>query len=90
VQIVRPAGGAPVLLDNGSVDDVDPMDFSGWEVVGEWEVGTVKIQEGAHTLTSTDDFGIMQYGYSPQVAAEDNSAGYGYMGGMKAEVIFVP
>lgn len=90
VQVVREAGGAAVMIDGTSIDDFDPMDFAGWDSVGDWEVGTVKISEGAHEISSADAFGIMQYGYSPHVAAEDNSAGYGYMGGMKAEVIFVP
>ncbi|MFO7563812.1 MAG: IgGFc-binding protein [Enhygromyxa sp.] len=82
VQVIREAGTAQVLLDGEAVE--------GWESVGGWEIATVQIDEGSHEIISEDPFGIMQYGYSPHVGPADNSAGYGYMGGMKAEVIFIP
>jgi len=74
---------AVVLLDGVVVD--------GWEAVGDWEVSTVLLEsEGEHEINSVDSFGIMQYGYSPFIGIEMNSAGYAYMGGMKAEVIYIP
>ncbi len=82
VQVIREAGSAEVLLDGQPV--------LGWEPVGEWEVSTQLLDEGAHEIISDDVFGIIQYGYSPHNGAADNSAGYGYMGGMKAEVIYIP
>lgn len=82
VQVIREGGAADVLLDGVAVGD--------WEPVGEWEVSTTLISEGAHEIISDDSFGIIQYGYSPHIGAADNSAGYAYMGGMKAEVIFIP
>lgn len=88
VQIIREQGGADVTLDGELVTDA--MTQNGWEPAGNWEIGSVLITEGGHTIRSDDFFGIMQYGYSPHIGASDNSAGYGYMGGMKAEVIFIP
>ncbi len=41
------------------------------------------IDQGPHTIKSTEPFGILQYGYS-------EVSGYGYAGGMKAEPLFVP
>lgn len=82
VQVIREDGTADVLLDDASV--------SGWSPVGGWEIATVLIDEGLHEIHSTGSFGIVQYGYSEHVGPEQNSAGYGYMGGMKAEVIFIP
>jgi hypothetical protein len=88
VQVIRPMGAAEVVL-NGS-EDVDTV-VGGWEPVGEWEVATVLLKnEDAHEISSTDPFGIMQYGYSEFISIEMNSAAYAYMGGMKADVIFIP
>ncbi|WP_240480133.1 IgGFc-binding protein [Enhygromyxa salina] len=82
VQVIRESGTADVLLDDASV--------SGWTPVGDWEIATVEVGEGPHEIHSAGSFGIVQYGYSDFISAEQNSAGYGYMGGMKAEVIFIP
>jgi hypothetical protein len=82
VQVIRATGAPDVLLDGMAVGP--------WESVGEWEVSTVLISEGAHEIISDDSFGIMQYGYSQHFDLADNSAGYGYMGGIKAEVIYIP
>ncbi|PRQ03066.1 hypothetical protein ENSA5_18370 [Enhygromyxa salina] len=82
VQVIREAGTPDVMLDGAAV--------AGWSAVAGWEVATVLIEEGPHEITSAGSFGIVQYGYSEHVGAEQNSAGYGYMGGMKAEVIYIP
>jgi hypothetical protein len=90
VQVIRPAGAPEVLLDGLAIPDSD------WQAVGEWEVATVLLPipmldlPGEHEISSTESFGIIQYGYSDFISAELNSAGYAYMGGMKAEVIFIP
>ena len=81
VQVIRELGAAEVVLDGANV--------TGWEPVAGWEVATVEIDEGAHAIESGASFGIVQYGFT--VDADDpRSAGYGYPGGMKAEVIFIP
>ncbi len=81
VQVIRELGTAEVVLDGVAV--------TGWEPVAGWEVATVEIDEGAHAIESGASFGIVQYGFT--VDADDpRSAGYGYPGGMKAEVIFIP
>lgn len=85
VQAIRPAGAAEVLLDGVALSDL-----TAWEAIGEWEVATVLIEEGAHEIASDDSFGIVQYGYSPFVDQYYSAAGYAYMGGMKAEVIYIP
>jgi hypothetical protein len=86
VQVIRPAGAADVLLDGVVV--------GGWETVGEWEIATTLLDPDPnkleHEIHSTESFGIMQYGYSPFIGIEMSSAGYAYMGGMKAEVIYIP
>lgn len=82
VQAIRPAGAADVLLDGVALPD--------WDAVGEWEVATALIEEGPHELSSADSFGIVQYGYSPFIDSYYSAAGYAYMGGMKAEVIYIP
>jgi hypothetical protein len=85
VQAIRPAGAAEVLLDGVALTDLTT-----WESVGEWEIASVQIEEGAHEIASDDSFGIVQYGYSPYVDTYYSAAGYAYMGGMKAEVIYLP
>jgi hypothetical protein len=84
VQAIRPAGGAEVVLDTVAIPAND------WETIGDWEIATVLIEEGAHEIISDDEFGIVQYGYSEYISDYYSSAGYGYPGGMKAEVIYVP
>jgi len=84
-QVIRAAGSSDILLDGEPV--------TGWESVANWEIATVLVSEGSHEIHSVnpqDSFGILQYGYSPHVSGTENSAGYGYMGGMKAEVIYIP
>ena len=80
VQIIRKTGNADVELDGNPV--------SGYESVGEFEVATVQISEGAHNATSTQPFGIIQVGYSD--GAMSNWSSYAFPGGMKVEQIFVP
>lgn len=82
VQTIRPAGAAEVLLDGVAISD--------WDTIGEWEVATTLIAEGAHEIVSDDSFGIVQYGYSAFIDQYYSAAGYAYMGGMKAEVIYIP
>ncbi len=81
VQVIRPGGGAEVLLDGITV--------GGWEPVGDWDVVTVEIAEGAHFIRSEEAFGIVQYGYTA-FTDELFSSGYAYPGGMRAEVLFIP
>jgi hypothetical protein len=89
VQVIRPAvGSADVFLD-GTDDDGTVID--GWETVGEWQIATVLLKnENPHEIYSDDPFGIVQYGYSPFIDNFFSSSGYAYMGGMKAEVIYIP
>jgi hypothetical protein len=81
VQVMRENGTAEVLLDGVPVQ--------GWESVGDWEVATVQISEGPHSIDGGTKFGIIQYGWS-SLPNPLNTAGYAYPGGMKAEVIFIP
>ena len=66
-----------------------PVPNDSWETVGDYEVATVLLPEEGpyeiHSMAANSFFGIVQYGYSDHISAGDNSAGYGYMGGMKAE-----
>jgi hypothetical protein len=82
VQSIRPVGGAEVLLDGVAI--------ATWDTVGEWEIATTLIEQGEHELSSAESFGIVQYGYSPYIDGYYSSSGYAYMGGMKAEVIYIP
>jgi hypothetical protein len=102
-QFIRPQGGGTITLTDVD-DNVIPILDSDWTAVGsEWEVATVLLpcpddQNGepqacpfeASSPGVSDSFGILLYGYSYHVDGTDNSAGYAYMGGMKAEVIYVP
>lgn len=81
VQVMRESGSSDVLL-NGVVVD-------GWAAVGGWEVATVEIDEGPHSIASANNFGIIQYGWTA-LPNPLNTSAYAYPGGMKAEVIFVP
>ncbi|MCB9568703.1 MAG: IgGFc-binding protein [Myxococcales bacterium] len=71
-QIIRPVGGADVLLDGVVV--------GGYKTVGNFEVADVPTSEGAHFAESDDPFGIIQIGYTPVTS-------YAYPGGLKLEVI---
>ncbi|MFO7563828.1 MAG: IgGFc-binding protein [Enhygromyxa sp.] len=82
VQVIRAAGNPDVEIDGEVITD--------WDSVGEWEISTLEVPEGPHELISDDAFGIVQYGYSEHIDSYYNSSGYAYMGGMKAEVIYVP
>ncbi|EDM81307.1 bacterial Ig-like domain protein [Plesiocystis pacifica SIR-1] len=73
VQIIRPAGGADVLVDGQVVGD--------YYTVGTFEVADYPLnQEGTHFANSDQPFGIVSVGYSPATS-------YGYPGGLKLQVI---
>ncbi|MEM9453405.1 MAG: IgGFc-binding protein [Myxococcota bacterium] len=57
VQVVRRRGTTEIELDGGEVLD-------GWEPIGAWEVASVSISEGAHTLRSDEPFGVIQFGWN--------------------------
>ncbi|RMG95625.1 MAG: hypothetical protein D6705_13270 [Deltaproteobacteria bacterium] len=67
VQIVRPAGGAEVLVDGVTV--------TGYYTVGGFEVADWPITEGSHSASSADPFGITVVGYT-------NVTSYAYPGGL--------
>ncbi|MEZ4452275.1 MAG: IgGFc-binding protein [Nannocystaceae bacterium] len=71
-QIIRPKGGAEVMLDGNMV--------GGYVAVGNYEVANVLTSEGAHFAESNAPFGILQIGYTPVTS-------YAYPGGLKLEVI---
>ncbi len=81
VQIIRTVGSAPVLLDGVAVD--------GFYTVGNYEVADVLVDEGSHVVTSSDPFGIEQFGYRGGWEGASTSA-YAYPGGLKTEPIFIP
>ncbi|MCA9700133.1 MAG: IgGFc-binding protein, partial [Myxococcales bacterium] len=68
VQIIREQGGANVLVDGQQV--------TGYYNVGNYQVSDWVIQEGYHTATSADPFGIINIGYTPATS-------YAYPGGMQ-------
>lgn len=82
VQVIR--------TNNGQAVDLDGAPVEGWATVGDWQVANVLIEEGAHEIRSEGNFGIIQYGYSDFNGYADPSAGYGYPGGMKSELINIP
>jgi hypothetical protein len=67
VQIIRPAGGPPVLVDD--------VEVTGYYQVGAFEVADWPIEEGAHVADSADPFGITQVGYTTVTS-------YAYPGGL--------
>ena len=71
-QIIRPVGGADVLVDGDTV--------TGYYTVGDYEVADWSISEGAHFATSADPFGVIQIGYTPVTS-------YAYPGGLRLKVI---
>jgi hypothetical protein len=81
VQVIRPAGSGDVVLD-GAVIGL-------WSSVGDWEIATMPLVEGAHEIHGDTSFGIIQYGYSTYFN-NTLSAGYAYPGGMLAETIYIP
>ncbi len=56
VQVIRPAGGADIFLDNAQIQG------GLYETVGNFEVATVTVGEGAHELESAVPFGVLQMG----------------------------
>lgn len=95
VQIIRPQGGAEVLLDG------EPIDEALFEPIEEFEVATKDIEAGAHVIESAVAFGIVQVGYSLedydpaciQVNPDSTTAcysSYAYPGGMKSDPIYIP
>jgi len=110
VQITRPAGGETVFLDNQGVSGWEtvgdfevanvrlcPLDDEGNPIEG----CPTTLEPGTHTITSAQDFGIVQMGYSDgaddpthcqstaQGVASCYSA-YAYPGGMQSRQIWVP
>ncbi|MEZ4430683.1 MAG: IgGFc-binding protein, partial [Nannocystaceae bacterium] len=71
-QVIREAGGAPVLIDG--------VEVSGYYPVGGYEVADWPISEGAHLAESNQTFGIYQVGYTGVTS-------YAYPGGLQLEVI---
>ena len=71
-QIIRPVGGADVLVDGQVV--------TGYYTVGDYEVADWKLSEGGHFATSDDPFGVIQIGYTPVTS-------YAYPGGLRLKVI---
>jgi len=71
-QIIRPIGGADVLVDGQVV--------TGYYTVGDYEVSDWKLSEGGHFATSDDPFGVIQLGYTPVTS-------YAYPGGLRLKVI---
>lgn len=67
VQIIRPAGGAEVLVDGVAV--------TGYDVVGTYEVADWPITQGPHVASSADPFGVIQVGYTSVTS-------YAYPGGL--------
>lgn len=67
VQIIRPQGGAPVLVDGIVVD--------GYTQVGGYEVADWPIAEGGHVADSDAPFGVIQVGYTGVTS-------YAYPGGL--------
>lgn len=72
VQIIRPLGGADVLVDDIVV--------GGYSTVGGYEVADWPIAEGAHEARSEDPFGVIQVGYTAVTS-------YAYPGGLALEFI---
>jgi hypothetical protein len=83
VQFIREAGGGDIVMDGMVVQNLI------WNSVGEFEVATLAVTEGAHAVESDGSFGIVQYGWTakPEFPIP---AGYAYPGGMKTEVIYIP
>lgn len=66
-QIIRPLGGADVLVDGIVVD--------GYSSVGAFEVADWPIAEGSHLADSAEPFGVVQVGYTGVTS-------YAYPGGL--------
>jgi hypothetical protein len=99
LQVIRAVGNAHVMLDGTAID------ASNFVSVGDFEVATVEITEGAHEVVSDDTFGIIQVGYASSEVDENSepvdgcinpgsdfrcNSSYAYPGGMGTEEIFVP
>lgn len=56
VQVVRRRNAPEVAIDGATID--------GWEPMGDWELTTVSIDEGGHTLRSDEPFGVTQFGWN--------------------------
>jgi len=67
VQIIRPLGGADVLVDGAVV--------GGYYTLGGFEVADWPIAEGPHVADSSDSFGVVQVGYTGVTS-------YAYPGGL--------
>lgn len=71
--VVRPAG-LPIVMDGTAIPDGIFSTFGD----GKWEYGYQKVDKGSHTLSASDAFGLMVYGYGGVTA-------YSYPGGMNLQ-----
>lgn len=78
VQVIRNKGGADIFVDNGEL-------VTGYEPIGDFEVANWEVSEGPHVIESSDDFGIINYGYCLGIGCQN--ASYAYPGGLKLELI---
>lgn len=83
VQVIRAAGSDEVMLDGVVIGS------SAWESLGQWEVATLEIDGGSHSLESADSFGALQFGYMIKTPGF-GAAGYGYPVGLRAQRLFIP
>lgn len=91
-QVIRRVGADEVYLNGDPV----PFDYQ----VGDYEVANYPVDAGTYEIESGDPFGIVQIGYSiggmknPLCLSSDPMpecfSSYAFIGGIKAEQIFIP
>jgi hypothetical protein len=75
LNVVAPAG-TTVLLDGAPID---PATFTSF-ATNRYAVARIAVPDGPHTLSSTERFGVIAYGY-------DSAVSYAYPGGLNLEDI---